>query len=115
MKIGHFPCAGPRIARPRIFACGLFALLALLALSVDESPASAQANACFDPASTSRSLWFDQRGDPCGRSGLATPGEEYAKRLASIRARVQGSLADERPDVSMADAYDRLAALHGSL
>ena len=40
--------------------------------------------------------------------------EEHAERLASIRARVQRSLADERPDVSMADAYERLAALHGS-
>lgn len=38
--------------------------------------------------------------------------EEHAERLASIRARVQRSIADERPDVSMGDAFDRLAALH---
>ena len=38
--------------------------------------------------------------------------EEQAERLASIRARVQRSLADSRPDVPLEEAFDRLSALH---
>jgi antitoxin ParD1/3/4 len=41
--------------------------------------------------------------------------EEHAERLATIRSRVQRSLADERPDVPLAEAFDRLAALHASV
>ena len=38
--------------------------------------------------------------------------EEHAERLAAIRARVQRSLSDPRPDVPLAVAFDRLAELH---
>jgi antitoxin ParD1/3/4 len=38
--------------------------------------------------------------------------EEYEERLAAIRARVQRSLSDARPDVPLAEAFDRLAAHH---
>jgi antitoxin ParD1/3/4 len=37
--------------------------------------------------------------------------EEHTERLATIRARVQRSLADERPDVPLSEAFDRIAAL----
>jgi antitoxin ParD1/3/4 len=35
--------------------------------------------------------------------------EEHEERLAAIRARVRRSLADSRPDVPLAEAFDRLA------
>ena len=38
--------------------------------------------------------------------------EEHAERLAAIRSRVQRSLADPRPAVPLADAFDRIAELH---
>jgi antitoxin ParD1/3/4 len=38
--------------------------------------------------------------------------EEHAERIAAIRARVRRSLADTRPDVPLAEAFDRLEALH---
>ena len=38
--------------------------------------------------------------------------EEHAERIASIRARVRRSLADTRPDVPLAEAFDRVKALH---
>lgn len=38
--------------------------------------------------------------------------EEHAERLAAIRSRVQRSLADPRPDVPFAEAFDRIASLH---
>ena len=41
--------------------------------------------------------------------------EEHGARLASIRARVQRSLADDRPDVPLEEAFDRLAAHHSGI
>ena len=38
--------------------------------------------------------------------------EEHRERIAAIRARVRRSLADTRPDVPLAEAFDRLEALH---
>jgi antitoxin ParD1/3/4 len=38
--------------------------------------------------------------------------EEHSERLAAIRVRVQRALADTRPDVPLAEAFDRLAAHH---
>jgi antitoxin ParD1/3/4 len=38
--------------------------------------------------------------------------EEHEERLAAIRARVQRSLADSRPDVPLAEAFDRLGKHH---
>lgn len=40
--------------------------------------------------------------------------EEHAERLAAIRARVQRSLSDPRPDVPMAEAFERIAAHHAN-
>ncbi len=41
--------------------------------------------------------------------------EEHAERMAAIRARVQRSLADSRPDVPIAEAFDRIATHHANL
>jgi antitoxin ParD1/3/4 len=38
--------------------------------------------------------------------------EEHSERLAAIRARIHRSLADARPDVPLAEAFDRLSVLH---
>lgn len=41
--------------------------------------------------------------------------EEHEERLAAIRARVQRSLSDTRPDVPLAEAFDRIARHHADM
>src|SRR5262245_1953863 len=38
--------------------------------------------------------------------------QEHEERLAAIRARIRRSLADTRPDVPLAEAFDRIAKHH---
>ena len=40
--------------------------------------------------------------------------EEHEERLAAIRVRVKRSLADARPDVPLAEAFDRIATHHAN-
>ncbi len=39
---------------------------------------------------------------------------EREERLAALRSRVQKSLSDTRPDVSLAEAFDRIAKHHAN-